>query len=75
MGNKNGCFLQKKMLNQQSGIPEEDICIQKVAFSSITSFSFGSSITERTLFLALYLKIIVEHSTLRNNLCASYART
>ena len=69
---------EKEFLNQQSGIPEEDFCIKKVASSSIThllSILLEALLLKALYFLALYLKILVEHTTLHNNKCASYART
>ena len=79
MGNKEGCLLYKKnSSNQQSGTPEENFCIKKVASTSIThllSILLEALLLKVLFFVALYLKIIVEHTTLRNNKCASYART
>ena len=69
---------EKDFLNQQSGIPEEDFCIKKVASTSIThllSILLEALLLKVLFFVALYLKIILEHTTLRNNRCASYART
>ena len=52
----------------------------KVASTSITLllsilYEVGCPMPENPIFHSLYLKILLEHTTLRNNRGASYART